>query len=226
MSFVYEITLQGAPDLSEAAAQWLAGRRENWARLADLVSLDSYANAEQSAADPYNNDGRGPLLIVMFEFANKPALAAAVNRIATVAGDLPAGVTATGAAMERLYYPVGTSSVPAPLEATLSYVVRYTRPADDEDAFRANYLATHPQTQAHMPLIRAIMCYLPIDELNTGLPSPDYMVGNEVVFDSVADLNVAMQSPVREELRAHYREFPRFSGKVTHFPMDRTRHVG
>jgi hypothetical protein len=54
----------------------------------------------------------------------------------------------------------------------------------------------------------------------------NYLIGNEVVFDNIADLNVSMQSPVREELRKHYREFPAFSGAVTHFPMQRTRHTG
>lgn len=227
MSFVYEITLQGAPHLAGAAKQWFAARRDAWAKLAGLVSLDTYVGAEQSAADPYNNDGPGPLMIVMVEFATEGALAAAVGRIATTAGDMPRGISATGAAMERLYFPVGASRAPAPLAAALSYVVRYQRPADDEEAFRANYLATHPQTQASLPLIRAIMCYLPLDHLNNAaLLSANYMVGNEVVFDSMTDLNIAMQSPVREELRAHYRDFPPFSGKVTHFPMDRTRHAG
>jgi hypothetical protein len=52
------------------------------------------------------------------------------------------------------------------------------------------------------------------------------MIGNEVVFDSVDHLNASMKSPVREELRAHYRAFPRFTGAVTHFPMRRVRHAG
>ena len=52
------------------------------------------------------------------------------------------------------------------------------------------------------------------------------MIGNEVVFDDVAAFNTAMQSPVRQELRRHFREFPPFSGRNTHFAMDRTRHAG
>lgn len=228
MSFVYEITLQGSSQQRGAAADWFVGSpRRALARLAGLVSLDTYVSADQSAADPYNHDGPGPLLIVMLEFGSRDALAAAVDPIVDAIGALPAGVTAAGAAMERLTYPVAGETEPAPLKAPLSYVVRYQRPADDEAAFRANYLATHPQTQAHLPLIRSIMCYLPVDELNhPTLPSANYMIGNEVVFDSIDDLNAAMKSPVREELRAHYREFPRFTGAVTHFPMTRVRHVG
>ena len=52
------------------------------------------------------------------------------------------------------------------------------------------------------------------------------MIGNEVAFDSIAAFNAAMQSPVRQELRAHFHEFPRFTGLNTHFPMNRTRLVG
>lgn len=228
MSFVYEVTLHGAPAAATSAADWFArSPRDAWTKLPALVSLDTYVGSGHAAADPYNNDGHGPLMIVVAEFADRAALAKAVNEIVATLGALPDGVTATGAAMERLYYPVGGGGEPAPLDAPLSYVVRYRRPADDEEAFRANYIATHPVTQADLPQIRAIMCYLPLDDLDhPSLPSANYLIGNEVVFDSIEHLNTAMQSPVREELRRHYREFPRFSGAVTHFPMNRVRHWG
>jgi hypothetical protein len=53
-----------------------------------------------------------------------------------------------------------------------------------------------------------------------------YMLGNEVAFDDVAAFNRAMASPVRQELRAHFRPFPPFSGANTHYPMRRTRLIG
>lgn len=228
MSFIYEITLHGAPAAAASAADWFAhGPRDVWTKLPALVSLDTYVGSGHAAIDPYNKDGHGPLMIVVAEFAERAALAAAVDLIVTTIGTLPSGVTSTGAAMERLYYPLGGGSEPAPLDAPLSYVVRYRRPAEDEEAFRANYIATHPVTQADLPRIRAIMCYLPLDDLkHPGVPDANYLIGNEVVFDSIEHLNTAMQSPVREELRRHYREFPPFSGAVTHFAMQRTRHVG
>jgi hypothetical protein len=49
------------------------------------------------------------------------------------------------------------------------------------------------------------------------------MIGNEVVFDDVGAFNRAMASPVRQELRAHFRAFPPFSGANTHYPMMRAR---
>lgn len=228
MSWIYEITLQGPSAAGALLGDWFArGPRDALAKLPGLVSLDTYVGSGHAAADPYNNDGHGPLMIIVAEFASRAALAAAVGDIVDAVGTLAGNVSATGAAMERLYYPVAGGDVPAPLEAPLSYVVRYRRPAEDEEAFRANYIATHPVTQGELPNIRAIMCYLPLDDLrHSSLADANYLIGNEVVFDSIEHLNTSMQSPVREELRRHYREFPPFSGAVTHFAMQRTRHAG
>jgi hypothetical protein len=59
-----------------------------------------------------------------------------------------------------------------------------------------------------------------------GMPAADYMLGNEVAFDNVEAFNAAMQSPVRQELRRHFHAFPHFTGRNTHFPMNRTRLFG
>jgi hypothetical protein len=64
------------------------------------------------------------------------------------------------------------------------------------------------------------------DGLEDGFPPADYIIGNEVVFDDVGAFNAAMASPVRDELRAHYRAFPRFTGMNTHYPMVRKRLAG
>ena len=66
----------------------------------------------------------------------------------------------------------------------------------------------------------------PASHRGEGVQPADYIIGNEVVFDHVAAFNAAMQSPVRQELRRHFREFPPFSGLNTHFPMNRRRLVG
>jgi uncharacterized protein (TIGR02118 family) len=110
----------------------------------------------------------------------------------------------------------------------MSYApVRYHRPAEDEAAFIVNYVATHPPTLARLPGIRNIMCYFRLDRSNpAGLAKSSYMLGNEVVFDDVAAFNRAMASPVRQELRPHFRAFPPFFGANTHYPMRRRRLVG
>ena len=105
-------------------------------------------------------------------------------------------------------------------------MVRYHKPAEDEAAFIRNYVDTHPPTLATLPGIRSVMCCFPLPIAAQGLAAADYIIGNEVAFDSVAAFNTAMQSPVRQELRRHFHEFPPFSGVNTHFPMNRTRLVG
>jgi hypothetical protein len=129
--------------------------------------------------------------------------------------------------MERCFYPVNGEKTPGPLRAPFSYVVRYHRPAEDEAAFVAHYVADHPRLEARFPGIRSIMCYFPFKVAGARrLPCCDYMLGNEVVFDCIEDFNSAMQSPVRHEMRAHFHSFPKFTGAVTHFAMLRERLVG
>ncbi|MBS0246262.1 MAG: hypothetical protein JSR61_06545 [Proteobacteria bacterium] len=229
ISYAYEVALRGPVDNAEPLSAWfLEGPAEALSGLPALVSLDRYVPIAGPSRDPYNNDGAGPLMLLMLNFPSPETLGTARSAIEAAFQTLPDAVAATGAGFKRILYPVGEDDTPAPLEAPFSYVVRYHRPADDEVLFVQNYLATHPQTQAKLPAIRSILCYVPINDIPTGrrLADPDYMVGNEVVFDDAAAFGAAMASPAREELRAHYREFPRFTGANTHYPMQRSRLFG
>ena len=227
MSWVYEIAVSG----DRALAEPLWGLKDTlvrrWSQLPGLTALDLYRAIDDAARDPFNDDKDGPLLLAVPEFATPAQLAAALPAIEQALSDLPAGVNVTVSALERKFYPVGGEAVPATLSAPFSYVVRYHRPAEDEGAFVANYIATHPGTLGKLPHIRSVMCYFPIAGFEPGrFRAADYMIGNEVVFDSVDHFNVAMQSPVRHELRAHFHAFPKFTGRNTHYPMDRVRIVG
>jgi hypothetical protein len=237
MSWTYEIALRGDPNRAAALHAWLEnGAPKGFAGLPGLAKFDLYVPAEGTSRDPYNHDGSGPLMMLMLDFVSRDALAAAAGggAIAALVRDVASNTIATAAAFERRFYSVGEETAPAPLQAPFSYVVRYHHPADDVAAFIANYLATHPLTQARLPGIRSIMCYLSLDDISanglshpgSGLKSANYMIGNEVVFDHLEAFNAAMASPVRQELRAHYHEFPRFTGANTHYPMTRRRLVG
>jgi hypothetical protein len=232
MSWTYEIALRGTPDRVTSLQGWLGTAQAAFAGLPGLVCLDLYTPAEDTVVDPYVHDGAGPLMMLMLDFATCGALAAAVagDGIRTVADALAPDIAATGAAFERRFYPAGGDVAPAPLRAPFSYVVRYRRPADDEAAFVRNYLASHPATEAKLPGIRNVICYLPWGDASAGaavrLQSAAYMIGNEVVFEDVGAFNAAMASTVRHELRAHYNAFPRFTGLNTHDPMIRRRLIG
>ena len=90
--------------------------------------------------------------------------------------------------------------------------------------FVRHYLDTHPSLLARLPRIRNVLCYVPLAWRHpAGISVADYMLGNEVIFDHSEDFNAAMASPLRHELRAHFRQFPPFSGRNTHYPMERRR---
>ena len=228
MAIVFELACFGPVDAAGAAREWHDTAASAWRGLPGRVSHDLYLEADD-AKDPFVDDGPGPLLIAMLAFADEDALGKAIVSagFAQTLARLPDGVRAAGEAMECRHYPIAGAPAPAELRAPFSYVVRYHRPAEDEAAFVANYVATHPPTLARLPGIRNIMCYFPLDRPNRpGLAKSNYMLGNEVVFDDVAAFNRAMASPVRHELRAHYRAFPPFSGANTHYPMRRRRLIG
>jgi uncharacterized protein (TIGR02118 family) len=166
---------------------------------------------------------------MMLEFPSIIELqqAALSQKFAAPLSTLPAGLELSADAMERRYYPLSGDPAAVRLSAPFSYCVRYHRPAEDEARFIDFYMTTHPPLLARLPAVRNVICYLPLPGINlAGLPSADYMLGNEVVFDTIDTFNAAMASNQRRELRADFARFPRFTGQNTHYPMDRTRVFG
>jgi uncharacterized protein (TIGR02118 family) len=225
MDFVYEVSCSGERGLQDAVRTWSdAVAIPAWTELPGLSAVDVYLMATSSTHDPFVDDGAGPLLLAMLHFSTAEQMSHAIAALASSLEDLPQGVAITGTPFERRLYPVGGEAMPAPLTARFSYVVRYHRPADNEAEFVSHYLADHPPLLAKLPAIRSVLCYLPLDGLATPvLPTANTMIGNEVAFDSPEAFNAAMASPVRAELRAHFRTFPKFTGRTTHYPMMRRR---
>jgi hypothetical protein len=223
--FVYEIACTGDQDRESAMQAW-ADRHAApaWAALPGLTAVDLYRPLRGGTRDPFNNDGPGPLLMVMLQFPTRDKLEAGLAdvRFKQSLGDAPAGVAITGIGFERRFYPVAGEPNPGPLRAPFSYVVRYHHPAENVEEFVSHYIADHPPILGKLPEIRSVLCYLPLSSgAERVLPAADYMVGNEVVFDTPDAFNAAMASPVRHELRAHFHSFPKFTGKNTHYPMMR-----
>jgi len=186
--------------------------------------VDNYRPAVAEANDPFVHDGAGPAALVMAYFRDLADLEHAMRSTALDhALDLaPEGMALTVTGLQRKLYPLEDGSSGTPDAAPLSYVVRYHRPADDEKAFVDHYAAAHPPLLAHLPRIRAIACYFPLEALrHASLPAADYMIGNEVFFDGMEDFNAAMASPQRRALRRDFESFPRFSGRNVHYAMDR-----
>jgi len=222
--WVFEVACTGDASRAADARAWLDAAVPAWKALPGLAALDLYRPIEGGAHDPFNDDGLGPLFIAMLAFPAREALGEAMPR--TEFGSQLPGLALTGTGFERRFYPIAGQIEAGPLTAPFSYVVRYHRPAEDEAAFIKNYVETHPPTLATLPGIRSVMCYFPQDIAAPTVPAGDYLIGNEVAFDDVAAFNAAMQSPVRQELRRHFREFPPFTGRNTHFAMNRARLFG
>jgi uncharacterized protein (TIGR02118 family) len=195
------------------------------AGLPELVSLDLYTPSGGRAADPYVQNGATPAHLAMLAFLSLDALDRAARHARFRAGlaGMSNGVL-TCTAMRRTDHAIAGADAPAALTAPFSYVVRYHRPAEDETLFVRHYVETHPPLLSRLPGIRNVMCYLPLAwRYAGGVPVADYMLGNEVAFEDIAAFNAAMASPLRHELRTHFRQFPHFSGRNTHFAMDRWR---
>jgi len=132
----------------------------------------------------------------------------------------PDGTAVTVSALRRSFHaPDAAGTMPAPV----SYVVRYLLPADDAAAFRRAYLAGLVPIQARLPGIRSILCYVLLADAAGRWPAMDYLIGNEVAFDSVDAFNAAMRSPARDELRTQSGTLPAYSGNGSHVLMRRER---
>ncbi|MBI3704457.1 MAG: EthD family reductase [Rhizobiales bacterium] len=230
MATVLEIACRAHAEQADDARRWHDNEAiRAWSSLPSLMAFDLYVPSAAGARDPMVDDGAGPLFLVMLEFPSPAALkqAAQSRDFATPLSSLPAGLKLSADPMERLSYPVAGQTAALPLSAPFSYSVRYHRPAEDEARFVDFYLASHPPLLARLPNVRNVICYLPVQGIDpAGLPSADYMLGNEVVFDSIEAFNAAMASEARRQLRADFSRFPRFTGRNTHHPMERTRIVG
>jgi uncharacterized protein (TIGR02118 family) len=106
------------------------------------------------------------------------------------------------------------------------YLVHYPGPAADINAWHAHYNTHHPPLMARFPGVRAIEIYTRIDWVS-GLDWPrEYvMQRNKLLFDSPEALTAGLLSPVLQEMRADFHQFPPFEGGNVHYVLQ-TRVIG
>jgi len=184
----------------------------------------------ETTHDPYAtiHDGPSPQLALELYFARIDQLESALARdghLQALAGPraLPSLSRAdvTQQAMVARPFPVPDPAFrTAPGDWPCTYLVHYLGQAEDLNLWTDYYLTHHPQVMARFPGIREIEVCTRIDWCGF-LPwrRVDYMQRNKVVFDSAAALTASLHSPVREEMRADYKQFPAFTGDNAHFPM-------
>lgn len=180
------------------------------------------------ARDRYVDDGPPPALGMQLHFNALEELEAACARGGPVqaleAFNPDTGHTTVQAFWRRCW------SVPDPWKEgaaparSCSYVVHYPGPAKDTNAWHAFYMEGHPPLFQQMPEIRTIEILTPVEWVS-GLPfeKTAYLQRNRVEFDTPDALQTALQSPVRDALRADFHNFPPFEGGSAHYPMWTTR---
>lgn len=190
-----------------------------------LVFIETYRPVAGDV--PAFQDGPGAPLLVEFNLESPAAagrlLESSALREAVTGGEAAADTTdsATVDVFTPVHYPVPGNDEPPPRTAPLSFVVRYYRPVADAAAFVDFYTTNHPPLLAQFPGIRNVLCYVPVGaDLPDGLQSSGAFIGNEVVFDSVAALNQALNSAVLDLVKADGRRFAAF-GSNTHHAMER-----
>jgi hypothetical protein len=181
-----------------------------------------------SASDPYVKDGPPPSLVLQLYFAELPDLEAALSRaghlgVLTLRDEFPALAEADVGQQAMVVRPF---AVPEPAFQTVrgepycTYLVSYEGEAEDLNAWHAHYFEKHTKHMAMFPDIRELEVYTRLDWVSA-LPWArlNYMQRNKVAFDSADALHRALNSPVRHEMRADYKTFPRFTGPNKHYAM-------
>jgi hypothetical protein len=207
-------------------------RLQDWADKSLAPALESggpaqsiEASTPHSVDDPYLGRESGKLLIVEANFATAQDLEAALAGapVADALAAIPGGrdLQLSAEAFTVRHFPLLDGSSP-PRRAPVSFVVRYYRPIDEEEAFRSHYFAHHPPIMAHFPRIRNILCYVPLEWRDASDVAPtNSFLGNEIVFDSIEDLKAALVSDARHALREDYYSFPPHEGETSHHAMHR-----
>jgi uncharacterized protein (TIGR02118 family) len=227
MSWTLELRATGDIAIESDANAWLVhDALRVLLSLQGATCVDVYSPL-RGARDPFVMEEAGPLVFAMTDFADENALRSAVveDALDSCMARAPDGLAFTATPLLRTRFPMGNPSATASDAAPYRYVVRYHGPPEAAAGFAAHYRRTHPPLLAKLPRIRAIECYEQVGGFRAlRMPPADYLVGNEVEFDSADDFNAAMASPARVALRADFEALPPVFHTNTHFAMRPSRH--
>jgi hypothetical protein len=223
------LTFKSGGDLTASALAQLTGLIRATPKLSKAL-----LHTPASTNDPYVKDGPSPSLVLQLYFADLPELEATVSRAGHLAAlssgaEFPALAAADIAQQAMLVRPFRVPDPAfktAPGEPHCTYLVSYEGEAEDLNAWHAHYLETHTRHMATFPGIRELEIYTRLDWVSLApWRRSNFMQRNKVVFDSAHALRNALNSPVRHEMRADFKTFPKFSGPNNHYAMA-TRAVG
>lgn len=185
-------------------------------------------HTSSSASDPYVKDGAPPSMVLQLYFPEVEELEATLSRSGhfkslTSQDEFPA-LSAADVTQQAML--VRRFAVPDPARKNTlgqpycTYLVSYEGEAEDLNAWHGHYLQNHIRHMAMFPEIRELEVYTRLDWVSAlSWPRVHFMQRNKVAFDSAEALTHALNSPVRHEMRADFRTFPKFSGPNNHYAM-------
>jgi hypothetical protein len=181
-------------------------------------------------AHPFPDNEPSPALVLQLQFDTIEALEAAVaadGPVRPLADGYGHNRAVTQQAMLTRRYPVPDAVLRTPADGLpCSYLVQYPGPAADLNAWNGHYNRHHPPLMASFPGVRAIEIYTRIDWVDgLGWAREDMMQRNKLLFDSPDALSAGLLSPVLQEMRADFKQFPPFAGGNVHYVLE-TRFAG
>jgi hypothetical protein len=211
---------------SEPAAAEVAQLERHLGRTPKLSK--ALIHTSSRADDPYVKDEAPPSMVLQLYFPEVHELEATLSRTGHLAAltsqhEFPAlssaEVTQQAMLVRRFAVP-DSERRNAPGEPYCTYLVSYEGEAEDLNAWHGHYLQNHTKHMARFPGIRELEVYTRIDWVSA-LPwtRVHFMQRNKVAFDSPEALTAALNSPVRHEMRADFRAFPKFSGPNKHYAV-------
>ncbi|WP_158931908.1 hypothetical protein [Acidisphaera sp. S103] len=176
----------------------------------------------QETAHPFPDNEPPPALVLQLQFDTIEALEAAIAADSPLRHLADGRRTVTQQAMLARRYPVPDAVLRTPVGAPpCSYLVQYPGPAEDLNAWNGHYNRHHPPLMAKFPGVRAIEIYTRLDWVDgLGWAREDMMQRNKLLFDSPEALSAGLLTPVLQEMRADFNQFPPFTGGNVHYVLE------
>lgn len=218
---------EGPAAYTPVLSNWFRGQSLQWLASLEIV-IDADLFVPETGHTAVFSDGPGPAAMLEFSSLELAEIEGMIvddefrRHFLRTPAKLAPEADITFGIFRSLATPVAGADAIRPRTAGLSFVVRYYGPMADETAFQDFYTANHPPILARFPEIRNVFCYLPVATQASELSLSNIVLGNEVVFDDLQCLNVALQSNIMPLLKADSVGFPPF-GHSTHHAMKREK---
>ncbi|WP_294904519.1 hypothetical protein [Tatumella sp. UBA2305] len=199
--------------------QELAELTENVALISGLTSISIHQPESQAGDDPCIENQQSPGSVLQCYFDNITYAEAALAENSFLYDWLSAsgGVGQFFCQIMSVRYYL-KSKLPRD-NIMSSYLVGYQSQDKLSHHWVGEYLKTHPMLLTQLPAVVTVEVYTPVNFYSDYPFVDSYIQRNKVVFNSVMELSVSLNSQVRKLLREDYQRLPEINLKSPHYPM-------